>query len=145
MTDILGTTTVKADVPEQVISVVSPAAPRPVQTQQSQIADPSIPARTTFQEDLTTAGQRRINLIWEYTQAIIALMVVLTTMIAGIYMLFQPTITIGTGALQMQMPVQIPTIIATAFGMVTGFYFSRTNHAAIGGVGFKPVEEYKGR
>jgi enoyl-CoA hydratase/carnithine racemase len=28
---------------------------------------------------------------------------------------------------------------------VTSFYFSRTNHTQIGGVGEKPTEEYKGR
>ncbi len=41
---------------------------------------------------------------------------------------------------------QIPTIMSVAFGTVVGFYFSRTNHSAIGGVGLKPVlDEYKGR
>ena len=118
-------------------SAIAPAAlppvpTRPVQTQQSQTADPSIPARTTFQEDLTTAGQRKVNLIWEYTQAAIALMVVLATLIAG--------------AIGMLKDVQVPTIIAVAFGMVTGFYFSRTNHAAIGGIGPKPSPQaYEGR
>jgi hypothetical protein len=104
---------------------------RPVQTQQSQAADPSMPARTTFQEDLTTAGQRQVNLIWERTQAAIAIMVVVATMACGIAGMFYA--------------VQIPTIIGVAFGMVTGFYFSRTNHAAIGGIGPKPIEAYVGR
>lgn len=130
-----------APVPVIVTSApVSSAMPR-----QNQEHDPSLPARTTYQEDMTTAGQRRINLIWEYTQAVIALLVVLTTMIAGIYSMARPTVTIGVGLAMTQLPVQIPTIIGVAFGMVTGFYFSRTNHAAIGGVGLKPTEEYKGR
>ena len=44
------------------------------------------------------------------------------------------------------MNLQVPTIISVAFGMVTGFYFSRTNHAAIGGVGPKPaLTQYDGR
>jgi hypothetical protein len=99
---------------------------------QSQTNDPSLPAKTTFQEDLTTAGQRRINLIWEYTQAIIALTVVVTTMVGSIY--------------GMVKSLPMPTIIAVAFGTVVGFYFSRTNHAAIGGVGRKPPDEhYTGR
>lgn len=99
---------------------------------QSQALDPSKPATTTFQEDLNTAGQRRINLIWEYTQAMIALLVVVATMVCGAYA-------------QIYDQTQIPTIIAVAFGTVTGFYFSRTNHAAIGGIGPKPSPPYEGR
>jgi hypothetical protein len=98
---------------------------------QQQEIDPSLPARTTFQEDLTTAGQRQINLIWERTQAVIALCVVVTTMGAGLY--------------SMAKSIQIPTLMAMAFGTVVGFYFSRTNHAAIGGVGRKPEAPYEGR
>lgn len=99
---------------------------------QSQVADPSLPAKTTFQEDLVSAGQRRVNLIWEYTQAIIALLVVVSTMLCG--------------AIGMANAKEIPTIISVAFGMVTGFYFSRTNHSAIGGVGPKPGgPKYEGR
>ena len=94
-------------------------------------AVPSMPPTTTTQEDLTTAGQRRINLIWEYTQAIIAILVVLATIICG--------------AVGMVKETEVPTIISVAFGMVTGFYFSRTNHAAIGGIGAQPVDAYKGR
>jgi hypothetical protein len=100
-------------------------------------SDPPVPAKTTFQEDqedLTFAGQRRVNLIWEYTQATIALMVVFSTMACGIIVMINEQ-------------KEIPTIIGVAFGLVTGFYFSRTNHAAIGGVGFKPneVQKYLGR
>ncbi len=91
----------------------------------------SLPSRTTEQEDLTTAGQRKVNLIWEYTQSIIALFVVITTMIAGLY--------------SMIMSAQVPTIIAVAFGTIIGFYFARTNHAAIGGIGHKPSQDYLGR
>lgn len=98
---------------------------------QEQSTDPSLPAKTTFQEDLTHAGQRQINLIWERTQAAIALGVVFLTMLAGIY--------------SMVYGVQIPTLLAMAFGTVVGFYFSRTNHAAIGGVGVKAQGPYEGR
>jgi hypothetical protein len=98
---------------------------------QSQVHDPSSPATTTFQEDLVTAGQRRVNLIWEYTQSFISVMVVVFTMCAAI--------------VAMIYKVEIPNIIAAAFGMITGFYFSRTNHSAIGGVGIKPIEKYLGR
>jgi hypothetical protein len=100
---------------------------------QSQAGDPSVPATTTFQEDLTTAGQRHINLIWERTQALIAIVVVIFTM--------------GAGAFGMVYDkAQIPTIMSVAFGTVVGFYFGRTNHAAIGGHGRKPaLTPYVGR
>lgn len=38
-------------------------------------ASESLPANTTEQEDIVTAGQRRINIIWEVTQAMIAVTV----------------------------------------------------------------------
>jgi hypothetical protein len=92
--------------------------------------DTSLPATTTEQEDIVTAGQRKVNLIWEYTQSIIALLVVFTTMIA---------------AIRLSPGEQISTILSMAFGTVVGFYFSRTNHAAIGGVGKQPKQDYIGR
>ncbi len=95
---------------------------------------PPVQPTTTEQEDLTTAGQRKINLIWEYTQAIIALMVVIATMWAGVYTAISHSAD------------QIPTVLSLAFGTVVGFYFSRTNHAAIGGIGAKPPpSRYEGR
>ncbi len=133
-------------IPVMVVGPVPvPVTVSPDKRIQRQSEDPSIPAKTTFQEDLTFAGQRRVNLIWEYTQAIIALLVVLATMLCGAYSMFKPTTTLGIGPNATQIPTQIPTIIGVAFGMVTGFYFSRTNHAAVGGVGHKPATEYRGR
>jgi hypothetical protein len=96
--------------------------------------DQSLPATTTAQEDITTAGQRKVNLIWEYTQAVVALIVVGATMASGVYDAFTHS------------DKQVPTIMSVAFGTVVGFYFSRTNHQAIGGVGRKPSQQtYEGR
>jgi hypothetical protein len=75
---------------------------------------------TTLQEDLTHAGQRKINLIWEYTQAFIAIVVVVCTMSVGVK--------IGFGG---RPEMTLPTILSTGFGLVVGFYFSRTNHSAL--------------
>lgn len=90
---------------------------------------PSMPPTTTSQEDMTTAGQRRINLIWEYTQAVIALVVVVSSVIV-----------IGVRG---TMP---DSMIALLFTVIS-FYFSRTNHAAIGGIGPKAdkAQPYAGR
>lgn len=94
------------------------------------VPEQPIAPTTTTQQDLTTAGQRKVNLIWEYTQAFIAIVVVMATM---------------AKALTLPPNAQLPTILSVAFGTVVGFYFSRTNHAAIGGVGNKPSQEYQGR
>lgn len=87
---------------------------------------------TTEQEDVVTFGQRVVNLIWEATQAIIALTVVGFTM---------------TKAFSLEQGQDIPTIMAVAFGTIVGFYFARTNHQSIGGIGKKANadEEYRGR
>ncbi len=90
------------------------------------MADTSLPATTTFQQDLTTAGQRRVNLIWEYTQAIIAGAVTLAYIVSQL-------MRIDSAGL------------ANACFLIVGFYFSRTNHSAIGGVGHKPTPTYEGR
>ena len=79
------------------------------------------------------AGQRRVNLIWEFTQSLIALIVVCSAMATGI-----------VGYLR-NNPQPTPTIVTVAFGTVVGFYFGRTNHAAIGGLGPKPNPPYEGR
>jgi hypothetical protein len=97
------------------------------------VSKESLPPTTTDQEDLTTAGQRKINIIWEYTQSFVAIIVVLANMIVGVYQGFGFTTN------------SFPVILSSSLFLVIGFYFSRTNHAAIGGIGNKPNEEYKGR
>lgn len=89
---------------------------------------------TTEQQNLTKAGQRKINLIWEYTQAFIAVLVVLSNLVVGVW------VGLGWSATK-----EVPPMLTNALFLVVGFYFSRTNHSAIGGVGNKPQEEYMGR
>ena len=93
------------------------------------------PPTTTAQEDVTKAGQRKVNLIWEYTQAVIAILVVIANLIVGTAN--------GLG----QTKVEFPLVLSNAMFLIVGFYFSRTNHQAIGGIGRKPAEsqEYLGR
>lgn len=86
----------------------------------------SLAPTTTTQQDLTTAGQRKVNLIWEYTQAAIALGITIAMIYCSIVKIDAPE-------------------VRNAFFLIIGFYFSRTNHSAIGGIGFKPMQEYKGR
>jgi hypothetical protein len=96
----------------------------------------SIAPTTTAQEDITTAGQRKVNLIWEYTQATIAIAVVFANLIMGLVFGINKT---AAG--------DYPFVLSSSLFLIVGFYFSRTNHAAIGGVGKKASDTsvYTGR
>jgi hypothetical protein len=83
----------------------------------------SLSPTTTAAEDVTHAGQRRINLIWEYTQAAIALVVVV--------------VALGAALLAMWQGKEVSAFLSFVCGNVVGFYFSRTNHEKVGGVGPK--------
>jgi hypothetical protein len=73
---------------------------------------------------LRTQGQRRINLIWEITQSVIALV----TVLGGVGIMVHDSLVGGPRA-------QIPTTLSSMIFLVLGFYFARTNHSATGGVG----------
>src|ERR1700686_2339553 len=102
------------------IQVVTPPVPIPTDIPMT------LPPKTTLQEDETTAGQRRINLVWELTQALVALPITGAIIYAAINKIDNAQLT-------------------DAFFLIIGFYFSRTNHAAIGGTGIKPYGAYEGR
>lgn len=96
--------------------------------------DPPLAATTTSQEDMTTAGQRKVNLIWEFTQAGLAALVVLSNVTVAVFMVVQ------------RIPfTEYPPILSHSLFLIVGAYFNRTNHAAIGGIGPKPVQRYEGR
>jgi protein-S-isoprenylcysteine O-methyltransferase Ste14 len=87
-------------------------------------AEVSRPPTTTTEQDLRTAGQRQINMIWERTQAGIAIIVVAANIVWVFALLFArdvPTTTLSAAGL-----------LSNAFFLVIGFYFGRTNHARIG-------------
>lgn len=73
---------------------------------------------------LTSLGQRRINLIWESTQAAIAVLIIGAVIAKSLL-----------GVLSANDPLSL------AMFLVIGFYYSRTNHQRVGGVaGAPPVE-----
>lgn len=79
---------------------------------------------TTAEQDLKTHGQRRINLIWEVTQAAIALAVTTSTLyVAAKLAVLRPAETAAF------------LLLSNAFFLVIGFYFGRTNHARMGDPG----------
>lgn len=81
---------------------------------------PPIPPTTTVQQDLIVAGQRRINLIWEFTQAAVTLLITG----AAIYCAVK-----GIDA----------DVLNFAFVAVISTYYARTNHTKIGGVSANDV------
>ncbi len=85
--------------------------------------EPKAPTTTT-EEDRHTLGQRRINLIWEVTQAAIALSVIWGAVGAAIWMVVQDT------ANRLMSFLFLSNIVS----IVIGFYFGRTNHQRVGGV-----------
>lgn len=115
-----------------------------------------LPPNTTLQQDETAIGQRKVNLIWEFTQTVIAVAVVLgglfMTMLsigfilALVVLLIYQEVDISVNQLAL-LSIGITTLNAMnlTLGIVIGFYFSRTNHQAIGGVGAKPTQPYIGR
>lgn len=93
---------------------------------QQQATDPSVAAKTTFQEDLVTAGQRHINLVWERTQQIIAVGVSFVVSLVCAHIIVWGDESLRAAAFLFL------TNIMTA---ITTTYFIRTNHTKTGGVG----------
>lgn len=100
--------------------------------------DPSLPATTTQQEDIGTAGQRTINYMWEGTQKNIALQVTVVVLLVCTVLIVSPY---TPEALRMAAF----TTLSNVFFSVIAVYFTRTNHTKVGGVGNKPSETYVGR
>lgn len=107
-----------------------------------------LPPATTSEQDRVTLGQRNINLIWETTQSKIALRVVTYGFFVNavvIFAVFILSIYKQIGVTEVSLISICLQFINLTVGIVIGFYFSRTNHAAIGGVGTKPNPAYEGR
>jgi len=79
-----------------------------------------MPATTTAEQDRKSAGQRRVNILWELTQSFMAIALTL----AEIYCAIND---VNAKALDV------------AFGAIVTMYFIRTNHTKTGGVGGNDV------
>ena len=84
----------------------------------------TIPSTTTSEQDRKTASQRRVNIIWEGTQSVIALAVTLSTLYVS-----------ATLAMKDNAQTAAFLLLSNAFFLVIGFYFGRTNHQRTGGIG----------
>jgi hypothetical protein len=78
-----------------------------------------MPDSTIAQQDKTRAGQRRINLIWETTQGLIAVAITSAKIYCSVKNIESPELT-------------------NAFFLIVSMYFVRTNHHLTGGVGARP-------
>lgn len=75
---------------------------------------PFAPATATEEQVRQAASQRKINVIWEFTQSFIAGAVVLAAIVATFYFALRG--------------LPIPSFLSDAFFLIIGFYFGRTNH-----------------
>lgn len=92
-------------------------------------SEDELAARGRAEERTTVAGgQRRINLMWEVTQAVIAVSVCE----AVLYVSVQNALADPAGAAFV--------LLAGLANLVIGFYFGRTNHTRTGGTGTRPED-----
>jgi hypothetical protein len=82
---------------------------------QQQPNSPNLPPDTTHEEDRKTAGQRKVNLVWEVTQAVIAIFVTGATIYSA-------------------MAGKESMVLSNAFTLIIAIYFVRTNHTKTGGI-----------
>lgn len=80
------------------------------------ITDHIVPPTTTAEQDRTTRSQRRINLIWEVTQAFV-------------------TASITLAEIYTQLHKIDSAMLNAAFFAVISTYLARTNHTKVGGIG----------
>lgn len=100
---------------------------------------------TTEEEDRVSLGQRNINYIWETTQAQIAKATIyanlaINAIVVVLLILFRHEISKETIIVIMACLASMSGLS----GIIIGFYFSRTNHSAIGGTGKKASSSNQG-
>ena len=82
----------------------------------------AMPPTTTEEENKHALSQREVNKIWEYTQAVIAILVTTASLIVCVALVIR-----GESK-------EALILISGAFFLIIGSYFQRTNHTKVGGV-----------
>ena len=126
MTDSSGSTPDKLDVPAQTVEVTTPG--------------PVLPTQRTIEKAKISEGQRRVNIIWERTQQLIALSVVEVALIVAAFIVFRnvncdPALSSDQCSSVSATAGVAFVFLASVANLVIGFYFGRTNHQKIGGPG----------
>lgn len=85
-------------------------------------------------ESRRTASQRKVNLIWESTQATIAISVTVATLCLVVTLALRVQFS-GTMPTDVAILFALILVLSSSFFLVSGFYFGRTNHEKRGGVG----------
>ena len=100
--------------------------------------------RELFKANRLFIHESCINLIWEYTQAGVACAVVLFAMVLNVTVVILLIVKEKELTATQTIGLSFVNLIC---GMVISFYFSRTNHVAIGGIGAKATDAqpYVGR
>lgn len=94
-------------------------------------------AAAVLAAEVRSASQVRVNLIWEYTQAAIAGITVLSNVVYIFVLLFVPNPNAHA--------VTAASLLSNGFFLVIGFYFGRTNHQREGGTGTHGPLQQSGR
>lgn len=100
--------------------------PSPKQTVHGPIVPPTEAAqeiqatRESDAEQLAVARHQKINMIWEYTQAYMAVLVITSVLITSIY------IAVKTSVVEIRIAALV--FMYGLANLVAGFYFGRTNH-----------------
>ena len=87
----------------------------------------NLPTQQEQEDTLRSAGQRRVNILWEVTQALIAVAVTGATLYVSASLALKQDL---MGAF---------LLLSNAFFLVIGFYFGRTNHTKTGGIGGQEI------
>lgn len=86
---------------------------------------------------LRTEDQRRISGMWERTQQVIALAVVIDTLLVVSGLVLLPAMTVANGGTVPEASASAAQagmiFLASVANLVIGFYFGRTNHQRVGG------------
>lgn len=109
---------IETPVPVPVVNVGATGGPQTVIEDQKAVLSPA----TTAEQNRASVGQRRINLIWETTQAVIAVSVTITTLAVS-----------GTMAVKGDGGTAAFLLLSNVFFLVVGTYFQRTNHTKSSG------------
>lgn len=132
-------------------AAITQAAAADTQKAAASLVQPRLPASATkaagavtakavksVQDELErkTAGQRRVNLLWEWTQAIIAGSVVSVTLLVCFMLISRLGVPVAERDPALGAAINGSfLLLSNITNLVIGFYFGRTNHQRTGGVG----------